>query len=918
MFLAFLILLGAISPMTAPVQAAEALEPYAYLEPKFLLDENQTDLYPLYDTELADFFHLAASEAYDIEETGSDYGTGLHPVFGNVQLFSVDDYSIKLYKYEGNNTLHGQLRLTANFLTAAKSFDINGEEKNVVLVSFRGTAEPTDWMIDALIADNDGFHLGFSGCADLAYDTLMNYAYPALGGESFASVLEKAKDPTSGYYILVTGHSLGGAVANIFTSKYLNEATQNPLNTLCYTFAAPKVCSNSTAQQYDSSNIINIKNSTDIVPNVGYLLTSGTVPGHSIYATTTETEDGLDTLTRHSLDTVYRNVLDQVHAAPTEHYRCFTRDKRTPAEVVVSLPSYSDAPNNSIPAATENRYAPYTVVVAGGLGLHGDTTLPRITVREGGWLTCTGENNRITEHLIVEGGEVELGGGSLTVGGDLRLQKLGADGSYLPGDGKLIMKNESGHLTVMGDVVFQGASHVRGLSAGLLELKGDFYALPSTGGQCEFVFSPDGTHRVLMSGTQPQTIYFSPYVDNSSYISAAFNLLESTNPHPLIAPHPISMNYLRSELSFQGDLTLDYHGDLLVDQDAVLTAENVFLLDAANPIVEAHLTIDGNLSGYRVDIGDYQGAQGILTVTGDMVETDLYYSSSLTPSIVEVQGDYISNDATLCLCTGILHVYGDLRYQTRNDDGSFSIAEPGFASLYEGSQIIVDGDLYLQLESGENLGISSECSVILKGDLIQICDSTDESFWNYGLRNLVLAGAHKQTISAPRLYFTDLTLANTSREGVVFTDPIYNISGVFNAYGRADGTITPYHLPAEYVPNWKDSDGDSIPDCLDPDPNAAAEYDTLPAAISAGMFHGDTVRFLYAVTGTQLPPNTVVYAASYAGETMRSIQQVSLTMQPEELHSLELVRGSDIDCIKIFQCSSSTFAPLCPAAEWSK
>ena len=75
---------------------------------------------------------------------------------------------------------------------------------------------------------------------------------------SIYDYLQHSRDGKSGYAILVTGHSLGGAVANVFAGEWLPPVAKN--NVMCYTFASPIVCSPTKAQEYDAYNIFNIIN----------------------------------------------------------------------------------------------------------------------------------------------------------------------------------------------------------------------------------------------------------------------------------------------------------------------------------------------------------------------------------------------------------------------------------------------------------------------------------------------------------------------------------------------------------------------------------------------------------------------------------------------------------------------------------
>ena len=87
---------------------------------------------------------------------------------------------------------------------------------------------------------------------------------------TFQEYFNEAAKPNSNYYILVTGHSLGAAVADIFVGRHLNAIPGLKENVVSYTFAAPLACSTSTANALDAWNVFNIVNTDDFVTKIGY------------------------------------------------------------------------------------------------------------------------------------------------------------------------------------------------------------------------------------------------------------------------------------------------------------------------------------------------------------------------------------------------------------------------------------------------------------------------------------------------------------------------------------------------------------------------------------------------------------------------------------------------------------------------
>ncbi|MCL2361429.1 MAG: lipase family protein [Defluviitaleaceae bacterium] len=118
--------------------------------------------------------------------------------------------------------------------------------ENLIIVVIRGTPEgPEEWISNF----NVGFgevHTGFLYATNNVYHTLMNYI---------------AKHNVMSNIMLITGHSRGGAVANLLGAR-LNRMQENPY---VYTFGAPRVSRTEATRAHIHSNIFNIINSFDPV-----------------------------------------------------------------------------------------------------------------------------------------------------------------------------------------------------------------------------------------------------------------------------------------------------------------------------------------------------------------------------------------------------------------------------------------------------------------------------------------------------------------------------------------------------------------------------------------------------------------------------------------------------------------------------
>ena len=134
--------------------------------------------------------------------------------------------------------------------------------------------------------------------------------------------------------------------------------------------------------------------------------------------------------------------------------------------------------------------------------------------------------------LTVEGdflhssGILKVNGGKLVVNGDYRIQSVSGDG-YSFSNGRLDMTNAIDHVLVYGDFIMDSRiNHTAYLTSGLLELKGNFIqqSLNSSTDAMKNV-QAGGSHKVLLSGTSLQTVYFMD--SNSGY--SHFNILGITN-----------------------------------------------------------------------------------------------------------------------------------------------------------------------------------------------------------------------------------------------------------------------------------------------------------------------------------------------------------------------------------------------------
>lgn len=244
---------------TLEVSASDVIDNFKYI-PKVITTADGDKM--MFDSELARIARMMSEDAY-----GIDKGTNAQEIANTFREEGFTD--IQQRHTSDENELFSN-----NFLVGVKTFEVNGKEKHIMAIAFRGTdwTEGNDLITDASFAEIDGFHTGFYAAAANARQSLGDMEFPSLKNEdgsnmTFYDYLYNCMEENDNYFILVTGHSLGGAAANIFAGELIPQVSKD--NVMCYTFASPIVCISEKAKNYDAYNIFNIINTKDIVPKIG-------------------------------------------------------------------------------------------------------------------------------------------------------------------------------------------------------------------------------------------------------------------------------------------------------------------------------------------------------------------------------------------------------------------------------------------------------------------------------------------------------------------------------------------------------------------------------------------------------------------------------------------------------------------------
>jgi triacylglycerol lipase len=134
------------------------------------------------------------------------------------------------------------------------------ESSDEVIIAFRGTETTEDWISDALARQTKCKLSPDSGMTHLGFTDIYNSARKKILG------VLKTIPPSK--KLLITGHSLGGALATLCAFDVsVNTAFANPT---VYTYASPRVGNPDFATVFgiQISNSVRVENEFDIVPHV--------------------------------------------------------------------------------------------------------------------------------------------------------------------------------------------------------------------------------------------------------------------------------------------------------------------------------------------------------------------------------------------------------------------------------------------------------------------------------------------------------------------------------------------------------------------------------------------------------------------------------------------------------------------------
>ncbi len=334
--------------------------------------------------------------------------------------------------------------------------------------------------------------------------------------------------------------------------------------------------------------------------------------------------------------------------------------------------------------------------------------------------------------VLANNSAIKMNKGELIVGNNLSFQWISNyTSSYLD------MQNPEDYILVNGNFDYYAIRSF--ITAGTLEVKGDFTT--------NSLFSASGTHKVILSGDEKQTITMA---DN-----ARFHILELKN--------------YGMEGVWTAKPTLDY--DILIS------------------------------NGCKLNYGNLQGNSGF-TLTRDMVIGEDFI---LTDGVLDlnghkltIKGDFLHAGGTVKINGGTLEVQGDYRLQWREEMDGMIVYGAGYGKLLMNSDddtfvinrnCIVEPSKVTEKGGQEPLnamdGWITGGTIFIGGDLGQL---GKEAFIAGGTSTVCLNGSRKQSVAGAQDFrIGNFVIENTSVEGVFFLTDVQVEESLSDLDGKAYG-----------------------------------------------------------------------------------------------------------------------------------
>jgi fibronectin type 3 domain-containing protein len=397
-----------------------------------------------------------------------------------------------------------------------------------------------------------------------------------------------------------------------------------------------------------------------------------------------------------------------------------------------------------------------------------------------GVLNLNGFTLTVNGSVYQSGGRINIGGGKLYINGDYSIKNNVLTGSTVS-NGILSMINADDYVFVSGDFTTQSEySHKYYLTAGTLEIGGDL--IEKKGGS-PYAFFPSGSHTVVLSGNNPQTVSFDDYSTSTVNSLKLKNTSESgvTFVNSLYITGNLSNE--GSKLISSGNLNLTSTAKILeTDWEYSITiADRADLADGYT--LTSPLNIGGNLN---IQTTSFFINEAPLSVRGSLsfYKGNAYINDELTVDNELYISAYSANAQTMTLNSdiqvknrfeinsGIFNVNG----HTVDVLGNLSIKQTGKLRMTKPTdRVNVEKDFVINTNNGTN-GFFTDGVLDIKGDFINSAITSDSKsdFYAYGNHRTILSGHTVQnvTFDTTKSKFGIIEITNDSDEGVIFRNII--------------------------------------------------------------------------------------------------------------------------------------------------
>lgn len=285
------------------------------------------------------------------------------------------------------------------------------------------------------------------------------------------------------------------------------------------------------------------------------------------------------------------------------------------------------------------------------------------------------EEDLVVRDLIVEGRSIDLNGHQLRVLGEI-IQTSGqilfnrgellCEGDYAFNGGTIHMDNGNDYLKVGGKFLCQTYADNSIMSAGTIEITGDFVqkqAVGSTVGRKNFICT--GAHTVIFSGKKRQSIHFDSPASHFNHVILKNTSEEGVYSDTLINSLSMERNSTQITTESLGEYGWTMQEDQVYDGDLYLLGDTLDLNGHSLHIKGSLYHMNGGIEingGSLIVDGDFR-LQQEMAKTAEIGAASSFLSMRNPDDRIQTGGDFITEstvDHSTYLQQGVLEVKGDV------------------------------------------------------------------------------------------------------------------------------------------------------------------------------------------------------------------------------------------------------------------